>query len=226
MITLAGVLAVNVLMSLSVWKSEAVTVKSMNNSEEGNTVLKPELDSAEKLLKSRILVLGGEVNDRSANLLVAQLLLLAEDDAEKDITLFINSPGGSVTAGMAVYDTMNFINCDVRTVGIGLAASMGQLLLCAGAKGKRYALPNARIMMHQPLGGVGGSASDIRIQAEQMSYTKKTLAEIIAKHSGQSLSKVQEDSERDNWFSSEEAAKYCLIDPDTCGHTHRELKAD
>ena len=184
----------------------------MNNSEEGNTVLKPELDSAEKLLKSRILVLGGEVNDRSANLLVAQLLLLAEDDAEKDITLFINSPGGSVTAGMAVYDTMNFINCDVRTVGIGLAASMGQLLLCAGAKGKRYALPNARIMMHQPLGGVGGSASDIRIQAEQMSYTKKTLAEIIAKHSGQSLSKVQEDSERDNWFSSEEAAKYGLID--------------
>ncbi len=184
----------------------------MNNSEEGNTVLKPELDSAEKLLKSRILVLGGEVNDRSANLLVAQLLLLAEDDAEKDITLFINSPGGSVTAGMAIYDTMNFINCDVRTVGIGLAASMGQLLLCAGAKGKRYALPNARIMMHQPLGGVGGSASDIRIQAEQMSYTKKTLAEIIAKHSGQSLSKVQEDSERDNWFSSEEAAKYGLID--------------
>ena len=184
----------------------------MNNSEEGNTVLKPELDSAEKLLKSRILVLGGEVNDRSANLLVAQLLLLAEDDAEKDITLFINSPGGSVTAGMAVYDTMNFINCDVRTVGIGLAASMGQLLLCAGAKGKRYALPNARIMMHQPLGGVGGSASDIRIQAEQMSYTKKTLAEIIAKHSGQSLSKVQEDSERDYWFSSEEAAKYGLID--------------
>ena len=184
----------------------------MNNSEEGSTVLKPELDSAEKLLKSRILVLGGEVNDRSANLLVAQLLLLAEDDAEKDITLFINSPGGSVTAGMAIYDTMNFINCDVRTVGIGLAASMGQLLLCAGAKGKRYALPNARIMMHQPLGGVGGSASDIRIQAEQMSYTKKTLAEIIAKHSGQSLSKVQEDSERDNWFSSEEAAKYGLID--------------
>jgi ATP-dependent Clp protease protease subunit len=184
----------------------------MNNSEEGNTALKPELDSAEKLLKSRILVLGGEVNDRSANLLVAQLLLLAEDDAEKDITLFINSPGGSVTAGMAIYDTMNFINCDVRTVGIGLAASMGQLLLCAGAKGKRYALPNARIMMHQPLGGVGGSASDIRIQAEQMSYTKKTLAEIIAKHSGQSLSKVQEDSERDNWFSSEEAAKYGLID--------------
>jgi len=184
----------------------------MNNSEEGNTALKPELDSAEKLLKSRILVLGGEVNDRSANLLVAQLLLLAEDDAEKDITLFINSPGGSVTAGMAIYDTMNFINCDVRTVGIGLAASMGQLLLCAGAEGKRYALPNARIMMHQPLGGVGGSASDIRIQAEQMSYTKKTLAEIIAKHSGQSLSKVQEDSERDNWFSSEEAAKYGLID--------------
>jgi ATP-dependent Clp protease protease subunit len=184
----------------------------MNNSEEGNTVLKPELDSAEKLLKSRILVLGGEVNDRSANLLVAQLLLLAEDDSEKDITLFINSPGGSVTAGMAIYDTMNFINCDVRTVGIGLAASMGQLLLCAGAEGKRYALPNARIMMHQPLGGVGGSASDIRIQAEQMSYTKKTLAEIIAKHSGQSLSKVQEDSERDNWFSSEEAAKYGLID--------------
>lgn len=199
-------------MILSVQKEGAVTVRSMNNSEEASTVLKPELDSAEKLLKSRILVLGGEVNDRSANLLVAQLLLLAEDDAEKDITLFINSPGGSVTAGMAIYDTMNFINCDVRTVGIGLAASMGQLLLCAGAEGKRYALPNARIMMHQPLGGVGGSASDIRIQAEQMSYTKKTLAEIIAKHSGQSLSKVQEDSERDNWFSSEEAAKYGLID--------------
>jgi ATP-dependent Clp protease protease subunit len=140
------------------------------------------------------------------------LLLLAEEDEKTDITFFINSPGGSVTSGMAIYDTMNFIPNDVRTVGIGLAASMGQLLLCAGAPGKRFALPNARIMMHQPLGGIGGSASDIRIQAEQMSYTKKLLANIIAKHSGQEVEKIQEDSERDNWFSAEEAAKYGLID--------------
>lgn len=184
----------------------------MNNNEEVETSLKPTVESLERLLKSRILVLGSEVNDKSANLLVSQLLLLAEEDEKTDITFFINSPGGSVTSGMAIYDTMNFIPNDVRTVGIGLAASMGQLLLCAGAPGKRFALPNARIMMHQPLGGIGGSASDIRIQAEQMSYTKKLLANIIAKHSGQEVGKIQEDSERDNWFSAEEAAKYGLID--------------
>jgi ATP-dependent Clp protease protease subunit len=184
----------------------------MNNNEEVETSLKPTVESLERLLKSRILVLGSEVNDKSANLLVSQLLLLAEEDEKTDITFFINSPGGSVTSGMAIYDTMNFIPNDVRTVGIGLAASMGQLLLCAGAPGKRFALPNARIMMHQPLGGIGGSASDIRIQAEQMSYTKKLLANIIAKHSGQEVEKIQEDSERDNWFSAEEAAKYGLID--------------
>ena len=184
----------------------------MNNNEDVETSLKPAAESIERLLKSRIMVLGSEVNDKSANLIVSQLLLLAEDDEKTDITFFINSPGGSVTSGMAIYDTMNFIPNDVRTVGIGLAASMGQLLLCAGAPGKRFALPNARIMMHQPLGGIGGSASDIRIQAEQMSYTKKLLASIIAKHSGQEVEKIQEDSERDSWFSAEEAAKYGLID--------------
>ena len=167
---------------------------------------------ANRLLRSRIVVLGTQVDDEVANTLVGQMLLLAADDPNRDITLFINSPGGSVTAGMAIYDTMNFISCDVRTVAMGLAASMGQFLLCAGAPGKRFALPNARIMMHQPLGGIGGTASDIRIQAQQMAYTKRTLAELIAKHANQPLERVQEDSERDNWFSAAEAAEYGLVD--------------
>jgi len=167
---------------------------------------------ANRLLRSRIVVLGTQVDDEVANSLVSQMLLLAADDPNQDITLFINSPGGSVTAGMAIYDTMNFIPCDVRTVAMGLAASMGQFLLAAGAPGKRFALPNARVMMHQPLGGIGGSASDIRIQAQQMAFTKLTLAELIAKHTKQPLEKIQADSERDNWFSAEEAAEYGLVD--------------
>jgi len=165
-----------------------------------------------RLLRSRIVVLGTQVDDEVANTIVGQMHLLAADDQNSDITMFINSPGGSVTAGMAIYDTMNFIPCDVRTVAMGLAASMGQFLLCAGAPGKRYALPNARIMMHQPLGGIGGSASDIRIQAEQMAYTKLTLAGLIAKHAGQPLEKIQKDSERDLWLSAYEAAEYGLVD--------------
>jgi len=174
--------------------------------------VRPDESVANRLLRSRIVVLGTQVDDDVANALVGQMHLLAADDPNRDITLFINSPGGSVTAGMAIYDTMNFIPCDVRTVAMGLAASMGQFLLCAGAPGKRFALPNARIMMHQPLGGIGGSASDIRIQAEQMAFTKLTLAELIAKHAGQPLEKIQEDSERDRWFSASEAAAYGLVD--------------
>jgi ATP-dependent Clp protease protease subunit len=174
--------------------------------------VRPDESVANRLLRSRIVVLGTQVDDDVANALVGQMHLLAADDPNRDITLFINSPGGSVTAGMAIYDTMNFIPCDVRTVAMGLAASMGQFLLCAGAPGKRFALPNARIMMHQPLGGIGGSASDIRIQAEQMAFTKLTLAELIAKHAGQPLEKIQDDSERDRWFSASEAAAYGLVD--------------
>lgn len=178
-----------------------------------STATAPVIESVtSRLLKSRIVVLGSQVDDEVANVLIGQMLLLAADDPDADITMFINSPGGSVTAGMAIYDTMRFIPCAVRTVAMGLAASMGQFLLCAGTPGKRFALPNARIMMHQPLGGIGGTASDIRIQAEQMAYTKLMLAELIAKHSGQSLETIQADSERDRWFSAAEAAAYGLVD--------------
>jgi ATP-dependent Clp protease protease subunit len=165
-----------------------------------------------RLLRNRIVVLGAQVDDDVANTLVGEMLLLAAEDPDKDITLFINSPGGSVSAGMAIYDTMQFVPCDVRTVSMGLAASMGQFLLCAGAAGKRFALPHTRVMMHQPLGGIGGSASDIRIQAEQMNYTKSLLAGLIAKHSGQSVERIVADSDRDRWFSAEEAAQYGLVD--------------
>jgi ATP-dependent Clp protease protease subunit len=165
-----------------------------------------------RLLRNRIVVLGTQVDDEVANTIVGELLLLAAEDPDKDITLFINSPGGSVSAGMAIYDTMQFIPCDVRTISMGLAASMGQFLLCAGAPGKRYALPHTRVMMHQPLGGIGGSASDIRIQAEQMTYTKTLLASLIAKHSGQPLERIAADSDRDRWFSADEAAEYGLVD--------------
>jgi ATP-dependent Clp protease protease subunit len=139
-------------------------------------------------------------------------LLLSAEDSEKDIYLYINSPGGSVTAGMAIYDTMQYIKNDVATVAMGLAASMGQFLLCAGAPGKRYALPHARIMMHQPSGGIGGTASDIKIQAEQMAYTKKTLADLIAEHTGQKAETIQADSDRDRWFTAEAAKEYGFVD--------------
>lgn len=147
-----------------------------------------------------------------ANAICAQMLLLAADDPEKDIYLYINSPGGSVSAGMAIYDTMQFVQCDVATVAMGLAASMGQFLLCAGAPGKRYALPHARIMMHQPSGGIGGTASDIKIQAEQMMYTKTKMAELIAVHTGQSYDTIKEDSDRDRWFNAEDAKTYGFVD--------------
>jgi ATP-dependent Clp protease protease subunit len=165
-----------------------------------------------RLLKERIILLGSEVNDQVANRICAQLLLLAAEDPERDINLWINSPGGSVTAGMAIYDTMQFVGNDVVTVAMGLAASMGQLLLCAGGKGKRFALPHARIMMHQPSGGIGGTASDIAIQAEQMLYTKRMFQERVAFHTGQSQDQIEADSDRDRWFTSQEALDYGFID--------------
>jgi ATP-dependent Clp protease protease subunit len=166
----------------------------------------------ERLLKERIIFLASEVEDQMANAICAQMLLLAAEDPDKDIYLYINSPGGSVSAGMAIYDTMQFIKNDVATVSMGLAASMGQFLLCAGAKGKRYSLPHARIMMHQPSGGIGGTASDIRIQAEQMIYTKNKMAELIAHHTGQSVEQITTDSDRDRWFTADEAKEYGFID--------------
>jgi ATP-dependent Clp protease protease subunit len=166
----------------------------------------------QRLLRERIIFLGSVVEDQVANAICAQMLLLAAEDPHKDIYLYINSPGGSVSAGMAIYDTMQFVENDVATVGMGLAASMGQFLLCAGASKKRYALPHARIMMHQPSGGIGGTASDIRIQAEQMLYTKKKMAELIASHTGQSIDQIEEDSDRDRWFTAEEAKDYGFVD--------------
>jgi len=165
-----------------------------------------------RLLRERIIFLGSVVEDANANAICAQLLLLAADDPDKDIWLYINSPGGSVSAGMAIYDTMQFVKNDVATVAMGLAASMGQFLLCAGAAGKRYATPHARIMMHQPSGGLGGTASDIKIQAEQMLYTKKKMAELIANHTGQTVEQIDRDSDRDRWFTAEEAKEYGMID--------------
>jgi ATP-dependent Clp protease, protease subunit len=165
-----------------------------------------------RLLKERIILLGSEVNDQVANRISAQLLLLAAEDPDRDINLWINSPGGSVTAGMAIYDTMQFVGNDVVTVAMGLAASMGQLLLCAGAHGKRYALPHARIMMHQPSGGIGGTASDIAIQAEQMLYTKRMFQERVAYHTGQPQAQIEADSDRDRWFTAQEAKDYGFID--------------
>lgn len=165
-----------------------------------------------QLLKSRIVWLGEDVRDDNANAICSQLLLLSAEDPEKDIYLYINSPGGSVTAGMAIYDTMKFVPCDVATYGMGLAASMGQFLLSAGTPGKRYALPHARIMMHQPSAGIGGTASDITIQAEQFAQTKKEMARLIAEHTGQPLERIVEDSDRDRWFTAAEALEYGFVD--------------
>jgi ATP-dependent Clp protease protease subunit len=166
----------------------------------------------QRLLKERIVFLGSEVRDQNSNALCAQLLLLNAEDPEADIFFYINSPGGSVDSGLAIYDTMQFISNDVATVSLGLAASMGQFLLASGTKGKRYALPNARIMMHQPSGGIGGSASDIRIQAEQSLLLKKRLNELQAKHTGQAIEKIEEDADRDRWFTPLEAKEYGFID--------------
>jgi ATP-dependent Clp protease, protease subunit len=169
-------------------------------------------DIYDRLLKSRIVILGSDVNDDVANQICAQLLFLEGEDPTKDIWLYVNSPGGSVTAGMAIYDTMQFVQCDVGTICMGLAASMGQFLLCAGAQGKRFSLPYSRIMMHQPLGGFRGQASDIAIQAEQMAYTKQMLFERISEHTGQPYDKIVEDADRDRWFTAEQAREYGMID--------------
>ncbi|ABD12134.1 ATP-dependent Clp protease proteolytic subunit [Frankia sp. CcI156] len=165
-----------------------------------------------RLLENRIVFLGSVVEDAVANAISAKLLLLAAEDPAADIYLYINSPGGSVSAGMAIYDTMQYVGNDVATVALGLAGSMGQFLLCAGTAGKRYALPHARIMMHQPHGGIGGTAADISIQAEQMLYTKRTLQERIAFHTGQTVEQIETDSDRDRWFTAEEAKEYGLVD--------------
>lgn len=169
-------------------------------------------DIYSRLLKDRIVFLSGEVDDMTANLIVAQLIFLEAEDPEKDIAMYINSPGGSVSAGMAIYDTMQYIKCDVSTICVGLAASMGAFLLASGAKGKRRALPNAEIMIHQPLGGARGQATDIAIQANQILKIKKKMNTILSERTGQPIEKVREDTERDHYMSSEEALAYGLID--------------
>jgi ATP-dependent Clp protease protease subunit len=166
----------------------------------------------ERLLRERIIFLGSAVDDVIANQLAAQMLLLSAEDPKRDIHLYINSPGGSVTAGMAIYDTMQFIDCDVATYAMGLAASMGQFLLTAGTKGKRYSLPHARILMHQPSAGVGGTASDIAIQAELFRSTKQQLNELQALHTGQTAERINEDSDRDRWFTAQQALEYGFVD--------------
>ena len=169
-------------------------------------------DIYSRLLKERVIFLSGEVEDRMANLIVAQLLFLESEDPKKDINIYINSPGGSVTAGMAIYDTMQFIKPDVRTLCIGQACSMGAFLLAGGAAGKRAALPNARIMIHQPLGGFRGQASDIQIHAQEILKIKQTLNERLAFHTGQSIERIEKDTDRDNFMSAEEAKAYGLVD--------------
>ena len=169
-------------------------------------------DIYSRLLKDRIIFLGEEVTDVSANIVMAQLLFLEAEDPEKDIHLYINSPGGSVTAGMAIYDTMQYIKCDVSTICVGLAASMGAFLLSSGQKGKRFALPNAEIMIHQPLGGAKGQASDIKIHAEWMLKTKEKLNRILSENTGQDMETIEKDTDRDNFMSAEEACRYGLID--------------
>src|SRR5438552_10013560 len=165
-----------------------------------------------RLLKERIVFLGSQVDDAVANLICAQLLLLAAEDPDRDIQLYINSPGGSVTAGMAIYDTMQYVGCDVATICMGLGASMGQFLLCAGTPGKRYALPHARILMHQPSAQMQGVASDIAIHAEQIVYTKRIMAERIAFHTGQTVEQIEADSDRNRWFTAAQAKEYGMID--------------
>ena len=169
-------------------------------------------DIYSRLLKERIILLGEEVTDVSASLIVSQLLFLEAEDPEKDISLYINSPGGSVTAGMAIYDTMNFIKCDVSTICMGMAASMGSFLLSGGAKGKRMALPNAEIMIHQPMGGAQGQATEIQIAAEHILQTKKRLNRILSENTGKPLEVIERDTDRDNWLTAEEAVEYGLID--------------
>jgi len=170
-------------------------------------------DLNHRLLRERIVILGTQVDQTSANRICAELLLLEAEDKDKDISLYINSPGGSVTDGLAIYDTMQYVSCDIRTICVGMAASMGQFLLCAGTPGKRFALPHSRILMHQPsAGGMQGQASDIAIQAEQIVYMKGMLAERISFHTGQDVEKITADSDRDRWFTAQEALSYGFID--------------
>jgi len=169
-------------------------------------------DVFQRLLKERIIFLGTAIDENVANLVCSQLLLLDAEDHEHDIQLYINSPGGSVTDGLAIYDTMQFVGCDVQTTCVGLAASMGQFLLCAGAPGKRFALPHSRILMHQPSGQMQGQAADIAIQAEQIVYLKRMMAERIAYHTGQDVERIEADSDRDRWFTADEAKDYGFID--------------
>ncbi|MGZ4519767.1 MAG: ATP-dependent Clp protease proteolytic subunit [Mycobacteriaceae bacterium] len=166
----------------------------------------------ERLLKERIIFLGTQVDDEIANRVCAQILLLSAEDPTRDISLYINSPGGSVTAGMAMFDTMQFAECDVATYGMGLAASMGQFLLAAGTKGKRFVLPHARIMMHQPSAGIGGSATDIAIQAEQFEHTKREMNDLQAQFTGQTVEQIEKDSDRDRWFTAAAAKEYGFVD--------------
>jgi ATP-dependent Clp protease protease subunit len=175
----------------------------------------PDLASADvfqRLLKERIVFLGSAIDETVANQVCAQLLLLAAEDGERDIAVYINSPGGSVTDGLAIYDTMQYVSCDVSTICVGLAASMGQFLLCAGAPGKRFALPHSRVLMHQPSGQMQGQAADIAIQAEQIVYLKRMMAERISFHTGQPIERIEADSDRDRWFTAEEAKDYGFID--------------
>ncbi|WP_017569441.1 ClpP family protease [Nocardiopsis halotolerans] len=167
---------------------------------------------AARLLRSRIVMLGTQVDETSANRVCAQLLLLADEDPRRDITLAVNSPGGSVSAGLAIYDTMNFVPNDVSTLVMGFAASMGQFLACVGTPGKRYSLPHSRIMMHQPSGGLGGTAADIAIQAENLAHTKQTMVRLIARHSGQTEETIARDQHRDAWFTAQEAREYGFVD--------------
>ena len=169
-------------------------------------------DIYSRLLKDRIIMLSGEINDYTANIVVAQLLFLAAEDPDKDINLYINSPGGSVTTGFAIFDTMNYIKCDVSTICVGMAASMGAFLLSAGAKGKRYALPNSEVMIHQPLGGAQGQATEIAIAAKHILKTRDKLNNILSAQKGQPLEKIEQDTERDNFMSAEEAVAYGLVD--------------
>jgi ATP-dependent Clp protease, protease subunit len=166
----------------------------------------------QRLLRHRIILLGQQVDEDIANRICAELVLLAAEDAKADISIYINSPGGSVYAGLAIYDVMQYVPNDIATYAMGMAASMGQFLLCAGTEGKRFALPHAQILMHQPSGGIGGSASDIRIQAEQMLYIKRTLAERTAFHTGQTVEQIETDADRDRWFTAEEAREYGFVD--------------
>lgn len=183
-------------------------------------------DIYSRLLRDRIIFLGDEVNDTTASLVVAQMLFLESEDPGKDINLYINSPGGSVTAGMAIYDTMNYVKCDISTICMGLAASMGAFLLSSGAKGKRFTLPNSEIMIHQPSGGAKGQATEIQIVAENILKTKKKLNEILAANTGQSVEQIAEDTERDNFMSAQEALEYGLVDQIIVNHDETRSEAE